>query len=70
MNHDYVTSLLVQERLAGFRHEAEQDRLGRLARAGQPQQRRWWERLMLFRTFQVTGAHRPAATVAASESPC
>lgn len=71
MSNDYVTGLLVQDRLAEFRHEAEQDRLAREARVGQPR-RRWWERLMLFRTSQKsrTITHRPAATVVAGDSPC
>lgn len=75
MSNDYLTSLLVRDRLAEFRREAEQDRLVREARAGRPS-RRWWERLMLFRTRVVTGTraaagtHRPAATVAAGNSPC
>jgi hypothetical protein len=69
MSHDYATRLLVEDRIAGFRHEADQDRLARLARAGRPRNQRWWERLMLFRTQRVGSAHRPAATVAAGESP-
>lgn len=71
MSNDYATNLLIQDRLAEFRHEAAQERLAREARAGQPR-RRWWERLMLFRSRQGnrTITHRPAATVVAGDSPC
>jgi hypothetical protein len=74
MSNDYATTLLVNQRIADLHHEAEQDRLGRLARQGQPRARRWWERLMLFRSGSPTtaaadAAHRPAATVVASNSP-
>jgi len=71
MSHDYAIKLMVEDRIAGFHHEADLDRLGRRARAGRPQHQRWWERLMLFRTHRATAGHGPAATVAAAgESPC
>lgn len=75
MSNDYATTLLVNQRIADLHHEAEQDRLGRLARQGQSRPRRWWERLMLFRsgsrtTAAADAAHQPVATVVASDSPC
>ena len=72
MSHDYITGLLIEERMAGLRHEADQDRLARIARRDQPRCKRWWEGLMLFRTRPAvgTGARRPAAAVAAGDSPC
>jgi hypothetical protein len=71
MSHDYITGHLIEERMADLRHEADQDRLARIARPGQPRRSRWWERLMLFRTRPEAGtaAHRPA-TVAVGNSPC
>jgi hypothetical protein len=72
MSHDYIASLLIAERMADLRHEADQDRLARLARTGQPRRPRWWERLMLFRTRPAagTGSHRHAAAVAVGNPPC
>lgn len=72
MSHDYITGLLIEERMAGLRHEADQDRLARTARGEQPRRRRWWERLMLFRSRPAVGpaAHQPAAAVVAGNSPC
>ena len=49
MSNDYVAKMLIDQRLADLRQEAEQERLARLVRREQPQRRRWWERLMLFR---------------------
>lgn len=58
MSNDYVTKMLIDQRLADLRHEADQERLARLVRRGRPQHRRWWERLMLSR------AHRDASSIA------
>lgn len=55
MSNDYLTKLLVDERLAGFRHEAEEERLAHLARREHSHQPRWWERLMLFRSRRSVG---------------
>lgn len=56
MSNDYATKLLVDQRFVEFHHEADQDRLFRLIRADQPYHRRWWERLMLFRSGTRIGA--------------
>lgn len=82
MSNDYVTSILVHQRLSDLQHEAAVERLAREARQGQPR-RRWWERLMLFHTASVPTAPTaaevrrvprvprvPAATVATGDSPC
>ena len=75
MSNDYVTNILVDQRLRELRHENELDRLAREARQGRPR-RRWWERLMLFRTGSGStrpatgrGSHQHAATAGAN-SPC
>lgn len=85
MSNDYVTSILVHQRLSELQHEAAVERLAREARQGQPR-RRWWERLMLFHTASAANAPTaptaaevrrvpqvprvPAATVATGDSPC
>lgn len=90
MTNYYATELLVAEHQDELRHEAERERLGRLSRqhrsgSGRPSarvgRRRWWERLMLFRSpatrpATVTGPARTAtsprdgrrATVVAGDS--
>lgn len=62
MSNDYVTKLWVDQRLADLRQEADAERLAQLVRHGQPQQPRWWERLMPFRAGQHrrNGQHRRA----------
>lgn len=73
MSNDYVTTLLVNQRMADLQQEAAQRRLARLTRAGLPRRRPWWEPLMLFRTRgrRAAAARGPAAaTVAAGDSPC
>jgi hypothetical protein len=69
MSNHYAIGLLVEQHHADLRNEAAQDRLGRLARRGEPRQRRWWERLMLSRSH-TPARPRPTATVAAGDSPC
>lgn len=61
MSNDYVTKMLVDERLADLRREADQERLAHLVRGGQPQFRRWWERL--FRRHQDVRGHRQHRSV-------
>lgn len=61
MSNDYVTTLLVRDKLAEFRREADQDRLARLVRTDRPA-RHWWERLMLFRVGAAAGADPRSAT--------
>lgn len=73
MSNDYVTTLLVNQRMADLQQEAAQRRLARLTRAGQPRPRPWWEPLMLFRTRgrrAAAGRGPAAATVVAGGSPC
>lgn len=55
MSNDYVTSILVHQRLSELQHEAAVERLAREARQGQPR-RRWWERLMLFHSASAPTA--------------
>lgn len=78
MYTDYVTKLLVDQRVAELHREADHGRLAREIRAGQHRPR-WWERLMLFRTGAQTPTPRPAAprpvapqpaATAAADSPC
>lgn len=38
----YVAKMLIDQRLADLRQEAEQERLAHLVRREQPQRRRWW----------------------------
>lgn len=77
MTNYYATELLVTEHQAELRHEAERDRLGRLSRQygsdrGRPAarvgRRRWWERLMLFRSpaAQPATVAGPARTATSS----
>lgn len=67
MSNDYVAKMLIDQRLADLRQEAEQERLARLVRRGQPQRRHWWERLMLSRSHSDTGS--PAAEAADARRP-
>jgi hypothetical protein len=77
MSNDYAIGLLIEQHHAELRDEAAQVRLARLARLAQlakPRRPRWWERLMLARSSTLPapggGSRRPAATVAAGDSPC
>jgi hypothetical protein len=77
MSNDYAIGLLIEQHHAELRDEAAQARLARLARPAQldkPRRPRWWERLMLARSSTLPapggGSRRPAATVAAGDSPC
>lgn len=77
MSNDYAIGLLIEQHHAELRDEAAQVRLARLARPAQldkPRRARWWERLMLARSSALPapggGSRRPAATVAAGDSPC
>jgi hypothetical protein len=76
MTNYYATELLVTEHQAALRHEADQDRLARLPREGRRGRsgrssrvgsgRRWWERLMLFRSSAVEPATVAGSTRAAT----
>ncbi|MFT4165991.1 MAG: hypothetical protein QM650_12190 [Microlunatus sp.] len=63
MSNDYVTKMLIDQRLADLRHEADEERLAHLVRGGQPRPRRWWERLMLFRSRHDVRGHRQHRSV-------
>lgn len=63
MSNDYATKMLVDQRLADLRHEADEERLAHLVRRAQPQQRRWWERLMLFRTHRDASSRHQRRSV-------
>ena len=78
MSNHYATELLVSQHQAELRHEADQDRLARLARHGGPargprsdgsgrSRPRWWERLRLFRSPALgSPARTPSASAIAS----
>jgi hypothetical protein len=74
MSNHYAISLLVEQHHAELRDEAAQARLARPAQLDKPRRPRWWERLMLARSSTLPapggGSRRPAATVAAGDSPC
>ncbi|GAA3706584.1 hypothetical protein GCM10022204_25500 [Microlunatus aurantiacus] len=77
MSNHYATELLVSQHQAELRHEADQDRLARLARHGGPargprsdgsgrSRPRWWERLRLFRSPALgSPARTPSASATA-----
>lgn len=70
MSNDYVTTLLVNQRVSELHEEAAQARLARAARAGQPR-RRWWDRLVLAHPRSTARVGRSAAgTAAVSDAPC
>ena len=74
MSNDYAIGLLIEQHHAELRDEAARARLARLAQLDKPRRPRWWERLMLARSSALPapggGSRRPAATVAAGDSPC
>ena len=79
MSNHYATELLVSQHQAELRHEADQDRLARLARHGGPargprsdgsgrSRPRWWERLRLLRS-PAPGSPAPPPPAAAPPPP-
>jgi hypothetical protein len=75
MSNDYVTRLLVDQRVSEFRHEADQERLARLARGGRGTTRHWWQRLTLFHTRPSVqepthAAGQPAGELVAADGRC
>ena len=60
MSNHYAIGLLDRAAPRRAAERGAQNRLGRLARLGQPRQPRWWERLMLSRSHTLVAPTTPA----------